>query len=60
MDVLTFRMLTALTDYGRFGRSRPEVALFIIRSWLWDNEARLKAGIATNDKPLGPIAPDGE
>ena len=62
MDVLTFRMLGTLVEYGRFGRSRPEVALFVLRSWLWDNEARLKSGIATSDKPLGMSSPepDGE
>lgn len=55
VDPVTFRMLEALAAYGRFGKSRPEVALFIIRSWLVDNEAYLKSAIASREAPLGYI-----
>jgi hypothetical protein len=60
MDSLTFRMLGTLIEYGRFGRSRPEIALFIIRSWLWENEEKLRAGIAASDKPLGSVPTEQE
>lgn len=60
MDPLTFRMLGTLIEYGRFGRSRPEIALFIIRSWLWENEEKLKAGIEASDKPLGSVLAEQE
>jgi hypothetical protein len=60
MDALTFRMLGDLTEYGRLGRTRPEIALFIIRHWLWENEEKLKAGIASSDRPFGRIFSDTE
>ena len=53
MDPVTFKMLDALVAYGRFGRSTQEVALYIIRAWLWDNEQRLKAAIGAKSSPLG-------
>ncbi len=55
MDPVTFRMLDALEGYGRFGRSKQDIALFIIRTWLWENESRLKAAIAASEIPLGPV-----
>ena len=60
MDPITFRMLEALETYGRFGKTKQDVALFIIRTWLWDNEARLRAAITSKDLPLGPVHSDTE
>ena len=60
MDPVTYSMLDALERYGRFGKTKPDVALFIIRTWLWENEARLKAGITAKDIPLGSIHLDTE
>jgi len=42
VDPATYRMIEALACYGRFGDSPPAVSLFIIRTWLFENEARLK------------------
>jgi hypothetical protein len=52
-------MLDTLVAYGRFGRSRPDVALFIIRSWLMENEAYLKSAIISRETPLGYVPPIG-
>lgn len=60
MDPVTFRMLEALESYGRFGRSKQDIALFIIRTWLWENEARLRVALASTDIPLGPVRQDTE
>lgn len=53
MDPVTFRMIETLAAYGRFGCSKPEVALFIIRSWLMEREEYLRKAIASQDSPLG-------
>lgn len=60
VDPVTFRMLESLVAYGRFGRSRPEVALFIIRSWLLEKEEYLKRAITARKIPLGDVAPESE
>jgi hypothetical protein len=60
VDPVTFRMIEALVAYGRFGRSKPEVALFIIRSWLLEKEAYLKVAIANRESPLGHVYPGPE
>jgi hypothetical protein len=60
VDPVTFRMIEALVDYGRFGRSKPEVALFIIRTWLLEREDYLKTAISTRKTPLGHIYPDSD
>jgi hypothetical protein len=46
-------MLEELELYGRLGTTKQEIIMYILRSWLWENEARLKAGIASKDNPLG-------
>lgn len=60
VDPVTFRMIEALVAYGRFGRSKQEVALFIIRSWLLEKEEYLKRAIATRESPLGQVYPESE
>lgn len=60
VDSVTSRMIDALVSYGRFGDSRPAVALFIIRTWLFENEDRLKGAIAAREAPLGHIYPEPE
>jgi len=60
MDPVTFRMIEALVAYGRFGRSKQEVVLFIIRSWLLEKEEYLKAAIASREAPLGHVYPETE
>jgi len=60
VDPVTFRMIEALVTYGRFGRSKPEVALFIIRSWLLEKEQYLKGAIANRESPLGHIYPESD
>jgi hypothetical protein len=58
VDTVTFRMIETLVSYGRFGGSNTEVALFIIRTWLKENEDYLKKAIAERDAPLGIIRPE--
>ena len=53
-------MIDALVTYGRFGRTRPEVALFIIRTWLLEKESYLKSAIENRDNPLGRIYSESE
>jgi hypothetical protein len=60
VDPVSFRMIEALVAYGRFGRTRPEVALFIIRSWLLEKEEYLKGAIASRENPLGRVYPESE
>jgi hypothetical protein len=60
MDAVTSRMLDTLVTYGRFGDSRSQVALFIIRKWLFENEDRLQKAIAARKFPLGDIDSDFE
>ncbi len=60
LDPITLRMLEALRGYGRFGATRQEIILYILRSWLWENEPRLKTAIASKDKPLGPVPSESD
>ena len=60
MDPVTYRMIESLVAYGRFGRTKQEVALFIIRSWLLEREEYLKAAIASRESPLGLVDPETE
>lgn len=53
LDSTTSRMLEELEAYGRFGTTKQEIVLYIVRSWLWEHEIRLKAGMASREKPLG-------
>jgi hypothetical protein len=52
-DPTTIKILDSLIEYGRFGTTRSEIVMFIIRSWFWENETRLKTAIASKDRPLG-------
>jgi len=60
VDPITFRMLGDLVAYGRFGVSKPEVALFIVRTWLIQNEEYLRTAILSREAPLGLIRPTAE
>jgi hypothetical protein len=60
MDPVTFRMLEGLVMYGRFGRTKQEVVLFIVRSWLLEREASLRTAIASREAPLGVVYPEPE
>jgi hypothetical protein len=60
VDGATYRMLDTLASYGRFGDSVPAVGLFIIRTWLWDNEDRLREAIRERGEPLGHVIPESE
>jgi len=41
LDVTTNRVLEDLARLGMFGKNRAEVALSIIRTWIWENEQKL-------------------
>jgi hypothetical protein len=60
VDPVTYRMIEALVAYGRFGRSKQEVVLFIVRSWLLEKEEYLKTAIASRERPLGHVLPEPE
>lgn len=60
VDPVTYRMIEALEAYGRFGRSKQEVVLFILRSWLLEREEYLKTAIASRERPLGHVYPEPE
>lgn len=60
VDPVTYRMIESLVAYGRFGGSNPEVALFIIRTWLMENEEYLRNAIASRENPLGHVYPESE
>ena len=54
LDPSTSKMLEELEVYGRIGTSKQEIVMFIVRSWLWENEARLRAAILSIERPFGP------
>ena len=56
LDATTARMLEELEMYGRIGTTKQEIVMHILRTWLWENEARLRAGIASKDKPLSSLS----
>jgi hypothetical protein len=60
VDPVTYRMIEALVAYGRFGRSKQDVILFIVRSWLLEREEYLKTAIASRERPLGFVSPEPE
>lgn len=53
LDPTTARMLEALEVYGRLGTTKQEIVLYVLRSWLWENEGRLKESIQSKEMPLG-------
>lgn len=53
LDPPTARMLEVLESYGRFGMTKQEIVLHVLRSWLWDSEARLRDAIHSKDHPFG-------
>jgi len=55
LDPTTARMLEALEIYGRVGTTKPEIVLYILRSWLWENESRLRAAIQSKETPFGVV-----
>jgi hypothetical protein len=55
LDPATARMLEALEAYGRVGTTKPEIVLYILRSWLWENEQRLRAAIQSKETPFGVL-----
>jgi len=59
LDPATARMLEALEVYGRIGTTKQEIVLFVLRSWLWDNEPRLKEAIRSKEAPFG-LDQDGD
>lgn len=52
LDPATSKMLEELEAYGRLGTTKQEIVMYILRSWLWENEARLRAAIASKDAPF--------
>lgn len=59
LDPATARMLEVLEGYGRLGTTKQEIVLHILRSWLWENEARLKGAIESWETPFG-VRPDSQ
>jgi len=55
LDPTTARMLEALEMYGRLGTTKQEIVLYVLRSWLWENESRLREAIKLKELPFGPI-----
>ena len=55
LDPATARMLEALEIYGRIGTTKQEIVLYILRSWLWENELRLKSAIRSKESPFGSV-----
>jgi hypothetical protein len=60
VDHATYRMIEALACYGRFGDSPPAVALFIVRMWLFENEARLRGAIDAGEALLPHVYSESE
>lgn len=42
LDINTERVIGDLASVGIYGTNKSEVAAAIIRSWLWDNQERLR------------------
>jgi len=55
LDPATVRILEALELHGRLGTTKQEIVMYILRSWLWENEARLKESIQSSESPLGSV-----
>jgi hypothetical protein len=60
LDPATSKMLEELEMFGRLGTTKQEIVMYIVRSWLWENEARLKDAVASKDRPFcfPPVEPD--
>ena len=60
LDPATSKMIEELEMYGRFGTTKQEIVMYIVRSWLWENETRLKDAVASKDRPFGfpPVEPE--
>jgi hypothetical protein len=41
LDLTTDNVLKRLAEIGIFGKNKAEVAVTILRHWLWDNEEKL-------------------
>jgi hypothetical protein len=41
LDLTTDSVLERLAERGIFGKNKAEVAVTILRHWLWDNEEKL-------------------
>ena len=52
VDLTTIRILNALIEYGRFGTTRQEIIMFILRSWFWENEAHLRELLGPTENPF--------
>ena len=50
IDPATDRLLDGLAQYGCFGTTREEVALFILRCFLWEEMPRLKERVRDNER----------
>ena len=55
LDPATVRILESLELYGRLGTTKQEIVMYALRSWLWENEPRLKEAITSRDAPFGTI-----
>jgi hypothetical protein len=55
LDPATVRILETLELYGRLGTSKQEIVMYVLRSWLWENEARLRDAIKIKESPLGLV-----
>ncbi len=55
LDPASARMLEALEIYGRVGTTKQEIVLYVLRSWLWENESRLRAAIQSKETPFGEV-----
>lgn len=58
LDPATKRMLEVLEGYGRLGTTKQEIVLHVLRSWLWDNEGRLREAIQSRQSPFGVVDAD--
>jgi hypothetical protein len=48
-----YRGKTIGTGNCMFLAQSGEIVMYIVRSWLWEHEARLKAAVVSKDKPFG-------
>ena len=50
VDQVTAKTIESVVPLGIHGANRAEVAAWIIRTWIWDNQDRLRAnGIVLTD-----------
>jgi hypothetical protein len=55
LDPTTVLILETLELYARLGTTKQEIVMYVLRSWLWENEARLKEAIKAKEAPLGAV-----